>query len=118
MSTLLQTEDLSFLHGKQVDQVCIGLYQLQIRLSENVCISLEGNFHHKGHGSSSANMMEISTKGSTLLSLLGKTVERVMAGAGNALTLQFSDNEVLTIFIRGASYESLMITAPGKNIVA
>jgi hypothetical protein len=89
-----------------------------MHLQENVSIYWTHHFDHKGRGASSADMTETSTRDTTLLSLLGQTVERVVTGTDNALTLQFSNNEVLTIFVSGGPYESIEITAPGTCIVA
>jgi hypothetical protein len=118
MSAILQAEDFSFLRGKEVIQICFGLYQIQLRLHEKVCISWTHSFDHTGRGISSADMTELSTRDTTLLSLLGQTVERVVTSTDNALILQFSNNEVLTIFVGGGPYEAISITAPGKHIIA
>lgn len=118
MSNILQAEDLSFLRGKEVNQICFGLYQIQIHLLHDICVSWTYHFDHKGRGAISADMTENPSRDTTLLSLLGLTVERVVADSDNALTLQFSNNEVLTIFVSGGLYESVSITAPGITIVA
>lgn len=109
-------KDFSFLHGKQVDQICIGRYQLQIHLSEGCSVSIEGGFHHKGH--TPARREELASKGATLVSLLGKTVERVVVNGEMSATIQFSNSEVLTIFVEGGPYESLGVTARGITVVA
>ena len=118
MTAALQAMDLSFLRGKRVDQICIGLYQLQIRLSEEVCISIERDFQHKNKGQATGQREELSSRGATLISLLGKTVERVVMENEKSVTIQFSNSELLTIFVEGGAYESLTVTAPGINIVA
>jgi hypothetical protein len=118
MSNILQAEDFSFLRGKEVIQICFGLYQIQMHLFENVSICWEHRFDHKGRGAISADMTESLTRDTTLLSLLGQTVERVVTSTHNALILQFSNNEALTIFVSGGPYESVSITAPGKHIIA
>ena|SRR5260221_14324900 len=118
MSAILQAEDFSFLRGREVQQICFGLYQIQMHLFENISIAWEHDFDHGGHGTSSAKLKENSTRDTTLLSLLGETVERVVTSTNNALILQFSNNEVLTIFVSGGPYESISITAPGKHIIA
>jgi hypothetical protein len=76
----LQSADLSFLLRKQVQQLCVGLHQVQLRL-------------------------------------LGQTVERVVAVEANALEIQFSNNETLTLYPGNEAYESFQITAPGTTIV-
>jgi len=118
MSAILQAEEFSFLRGKEVIQICFGLYQIQLRLHEKICISWTHHFDHRGRGTISADMTENPTRDTTLLSLLGQTVERVVTSTDNALILQFSNNEILTIFVSGGPYDSVSITAPGKNIYA
>src|SRR4051794_39172747 len=118
MSTNLQAQDFSFLRGKEVIQICFGLYEIQLRLVENINVCWENRFDHNGRGAVSADMTENTTRDTTLLSLLGQTVERVVTSTRDALILQFSNNEVLTIFVSGGPYESVSITAPGKHIIA
>jgi Family of unknown function (DUF6188) len=113
----LPDTDWSFLTGKRVDQICIGLYQIQLNLSDSVSVSIEGRFAHKGlHGTSNEEAMP--KKACTLISLLGSTVERAGAEDERTLIIEFSNEEILKIFVAGAPYESFSVTAPGKTITA
>jgi hypothetical protein len=38
--------DLSFLNGREVEQVSVGLYQVQFGFDEDVRISVEGEFRY------------------------------------------------------------------------
>jgi hypothetical protein len=111
--------DLSFLNGRELIQLCIGLYQTIFKFDEDVAISVEGGFRYfdgqdesiwrPGPGSSS--------RAARTAVLLGAKIENFESDASGTLSLTFSDGRRLTIIGSNNGYESYDITRPGQTIV-
>ncbi len=111
--------DLSFLTGREVTQVAIGVYQVQLHFDEDVGIYVEGEFSyfdgtdnlHWKPEPGSAN-----TAGRTV-ALLGTTIDKFEANENGTLKLSFSNGHHLIIPDSSREYESYQITCPGRYIV-
>lgn len=111
--------DLSFLTGRELIQLAIGVYQVQFGFDEDVRISVESEFRYfdgqiesiwrPEPGSSS-----IAARG---VALLGATIESVGSNIDGTLTLAFSNQHRLTILDSSKEYESYDITRPGQTII-
>jgi len=111
--------DLSFLKGRELIQVAIGLYHMSFRFDEDVAISIEGQFSYfDGHKESIWNREAGATQiaGQTV-ALLGKTIEDFEGQEDGTLRLKFSNGHVVTILDNSKEYESYDITRPGETIV-
>ncbi|HTR85357.1 MAG TPA: hypothetical protein VMI56_12825 [Reyranella sp.] len=119
MYKVLQSTDWSFLVGGEVHQVAIGLHQVQVAVFEDITTSIECDFAHERSGHVLSSSTEMHTKAATLVSLLGKTVESVTPKGEEALILQFSGDERLTLIVGPAEepYESFNVSRPGDIIV-
>ena len=111
--------DLSFLNGREVGQIAVGLYQVQFGFDEDVRISVEGEFHYFDGREECSWMPEpgkapIAAK---TVDLLGATVEKVDWKEDGTLTLTFSNGHRLTILDSSKEFESYDITRPGRTIV-
>ena len=103
--------------GGEVIQIAIGFHQLQVNLTENIGIYIETDFAHEQSGRPLSDATDLPTRSTTLISLLGKVVERVEAEAESALIIHFSGGETLKIFPDDAPYESFQVTGPQGLIV-
>jgi hypothetical protein len=111
--------DLSFLNGREVQQVAIGVYQIQFGFDEDVRISVEGRFtYFDGHEEWVWNPEPGAAQlAARTLSLLGATVQALDAQKDGTLTLNFSNGHRLTIVDNSTEYESYDITRPGQTII-
>lgn len=117
MYRILQSTDWSFLIGTVVEQICIGSYQVQVHLSKDVHISIEYDFVHARNGGVLNETPGLSCKAASLVSLLGKNVERVNPEDEEALSIEFSEGETLRLLVNTDPYESFHITIVNDTIV-
>ncbi len=111
--------DLSFLAGRELIQLAIGVYQVQFGFDEDVRISVESEFRYfdgqaewiwrPESGSSSIAARAVA--------LLGATIESFGSNIDGTLTLAFSNQHRLTILDSSKEYESYDITRPGQTII-
>jgi hypothetical protein len=111
--------DLSFLNGRELGQVAIGLYHIRFGFDEDVAISVEGGF---GYFDGQAEWTWRPEPGSAqiaarTIALLGASIDGFEGKADGTLTLMFSNGQRLTILDNSKEYESYDITRPGQTIV-
>jgi Family of unknown function (DUF6188) len=111
--------DLSFLNGREVDQIAIGVYQIQFGFDEDVRISVEGGFSYFDGESDSVWKPEpgFAQIAARTVALLGATIQTFEAQKDGTLALRFSNGHRLTIPDSSKEYESYDITLPGRTIV-
>lgn len=114
-------EDWSFFIGRQLNQLCIGAYDIQLHF-EDVSISIQGeepakSFSHKNAVSSTSAVGGMPGGAVTLVSLLGASVQKVVAENDTVLAMYFSNNEELRIYDSSDSYESFTINGPKGLII-
>ena len=111
--------DLGFLTGRELIQICIGLYQTIFKFDEEVAISIEGEFRYFDGQDESAWREEPNSSllAARTVTLLGTTIEGFEASADGTLVLTFSNKHRLTIMDSSKEYESYDITRPGQTIV-
>jgi hypothetical protein len=117
MYGLAEGIDLSFLKGREVIQVAVGLYQVIFALDEKVTISVEGSYELHGTEGVSVWTPGATQVAARALSLLGTTITNACATSDGSLDLSFSNDESLVILDASKSYESYQITKPGSAIV-
>ena len=111
--------DLSFLKGRQVEQVAIGIYQIIFGFDEDVKISVESQFNYFDGQRELVWKPEPSASqiAAQTLTLLGATIEKFEGHANGTLELVFSNGCRLTILDSSSEYESYDITRPGQTII-
>lgn len=117
MYRILQSTDWSFLVGNIVEQICIGSFQVQVHLSNDVHISIEYDFIHIRDDRILSETSGLSGKATSLVSLLGKNVERVNPEGEEALSIEFSEGETLKVLVSIDPYESFHVTVVRDTIV-
>ncbi len=111
--------DLSFLNGRQVEQVAIGAYQVIFGFDEDVRISAYIQFRYfdgqeEWIWKPEAGAAQIAAR---TVALLGSTIQSFEAQENGTLSLVFSNDQRLTILDSSKEYESYDITRPGQTIV-
>jgi hypothetical protein len=111
--------DLSFLKGREVIQIAIGVYQIQFGFDEDVRISVGGGFSYLDGQNDSVWKPEPGCEqiAATTVALLGASVETFEAREDGTLTLHFSNGHRLIISDSSKQYESYDITRPGQTII-
>ncbi len=111
--------DLSFLDGRQVEQVAIGIYQIIFGFDEDVRISAYSEFNYfdgreEWVWKPEPGAVQIAAR---TLSLLGATIENFEGRENGTLLLVFSNGQRLILLDSSKEYESYDITRPGETIV-
>jgi hypothetical protein len=108
------SSDYSILVGDRLDQLCIGLYQVQFRFAKGTCLSVESDFRHTPAGQASKAEEILAPKAASLVSLLGTTVVSIGNDVAKSLVMRFSNGEGVEVYFREDGYESLSLAAPGR----
>lgn len=111
--------DLSFLNGRELVQVAIGVYQVQFGFDEDVRISVESYFGYSdGQGEwiwrPEPGASQIAAR---TVALLGSSIQGFQAHEDGTLILTFHGGQRITILDNSKQYESYDITLPGRTIV-
>lgn len=111
--------DLSFLNGRELIQIAIGLYHISFRFDNDVAISVEGEFSYFDGQAEWIWKPEPAAVqiASRTVSLLGARIESFEGHEDGTLRLNFSNRQRLTILDSSKEYESYDITRPGHTIV-
>ena len=119
MYGLSKDTDLSFLNGREVEQVAIGVYQIHFGFDEDVRISVEGQFAYFDGQEEWVWKPEPGAAriAARTVSLLGATIKTFDGKEDGTLSLAFSNGQRLTIVDNSKQYESYNITRPGQTIV-
>jgi len=117
MNTFDQNIDLSFLMGREVVQIAIGIYQVIFAFDEDVTISVEEHFRYACQTATSDWRPGANHAAAATVDLLGTTVKSVSRSEENTLDLRFSNGASLTIISENKGPESYQITARGTIIV-
>jgi hypothetical protein len=119
MPPIKKNVDLGFLNGRELIQLCIGLYQIIFKFDDELAISVEQGFCYFDGQDKWTWRPE---PGSSLLAaravtLLGTRIDSFEVSSGSTLVLNFSNGHNLTIMGGSNGYESYDITRPGQSIV-
>jgi hypothetical protein len=111
--------DLSFLNGREVIQVAIGVYQIQFGFDQDVMICVHSQF---GYFDGRDEWVWTPVPGTAQIAartvaLLGATIESFQGDEDGTLKLTFSNGQRLTILDNSKEYESYDIIRPGSTIV-
>src|ERR1043166_8873542 len=111
--------DLSFLAGRELTQVAIGVYQVQFGFDEDVTISVESEFRYFD---GKAEWIWRSEPGSASIAaravaLLGASITGLESNENGTLAINFSNGHSLSILDSSSEYQSYDITRPGQTII-
>ncbi len=110
--------DLSFLHGRELIQICLGQYQIQFHFHPAGSIMVEGSWELLGVD---GERLDHSVDGPErppyqLHRLIARRVVGSEVSAPRWFALQFESGELLRIFDDSSEFESFQIQ-PGNFIV-
>lgn len=117
MHGLDTTIDLSFLKGREVLQVAIGVHDVQFTFDKDVRISITGSFRYASREGTFEWQPGAPQAAAPALRLLGATVEQVHGQKDGTLELALSTGDRLTVLDDSKEFESYTITRPGQTIV-
>jgi len=111
--------DLSFLVGRELIQLAIGLYQVQFHFDEDVTVSVEAEFcYFDSQDKWNWRQDPISPQvAARTVAILGATITGFESNENGTLALMFSNGHSLTILDPVKQYESYSITRPGQTII-
>jgi uncharacterized protein DUF6188 len=108
--------DLSFLMGRELVQVAVGLYRVQFRFDDEVAVSVEDSFtYERPERKDTWKPGELNVAG-LALELLGSVIKDVRAN-GSEVELTFSNGHKVRLDGEPSAYESYTITSRSGVIV-
>ena len=108
-------DDLSFLLGKTLEQVCIGKYQTLLNFFDRGTIEIACGVEIIAHGQSKKLGDEYRVDiGIELVAFLGKVICRSEKLDG-AIMLVFDDEASVRLLLRGGGYESVNVSGGPKG---
>jgi Family of unknown function (DUF6188) len=111
--------DLSFLVGRELIQVAIGLYQVQFHFDEDVAVSVEAEFRYFDGQDEWIWRQEPSSHqiAARTVTMLGASITSLERSENGTLALMFSNGHRLTVLDSFKEHESYDITRPGQTII-
>jgi hypothetical protein len=110
--------DLSFFSEKELLQVCVGEYQIILRFDGSIDLSLECTFEHvPKHGQVFLGDSSKPISSSSLLTLLGSSVERADNIGEGTIELFFSNGDKVRVYDSNDGTQSYRITFPEGRII-
>jgi hypothetical protein len=110
-------EDLTFLLGKELIQVCAGLHQTILYLNGDTSISLECKFEVSKLLDGESEGRSCCSTTETLLTPLGSRIVSVANKGDGELAVAFSDGSTLVIFDSNPDHESYQISDSTHSII-
>lgn len=117
MHGLDTTIDLSFLKGREILQIAIGIHDVQFAFDKDVRISITSSFRYVSREGSFEWQPGAPEAAAPAVRLLGATVEQVFGQKDGTLELTLSTGDRLTVLDNSKEFESYTITRPGETIV-
>jgi hypothetical protein len=110
--------DLTFFHGRALQQVCIGLHEAILRLDGDIELTVQTDIGHRSAiGEITAVYKTIVPAAGALSRLLGASVVGAHAEPPGTLVLRFDTAESIEIYDSSAEYESYQIKCGDKLTV-
>jgi hypothetical protein len=118
MYRLSPNEDLSFLIGVEVIQVCIGRNEVIINAHPEVRITILGDFSFAASSGAPPTRYDVPTEGGVaILGLLNDTVTAASACADGGLHIQFGSGAQLDVHDDSDQVESFWIRSGKREII-
>src|SRR5438445_5936582 len=117
MYVLKRDANLSFLIGREVIQVAIGVHHVIFHFEEDISISVGGEFEYSDDQGTVVWKPGASRAAANTVVLLGAKIESLASFENGTIVIHFSNGARLVIPDPSAEYESYQITRPGETIV-
>ena len=109
--------DFSFMIGRELIQIAIGVYQVIFGFNEGVRISVEAQFEYTTKETWVEWRPGASHVAASTVGLLGARVESVKSFRDGTLELSFSNGDLVVLRDASPGYESYQVMRPGQTIV-
>ena len=117
MYGLPKDSDLSFLLGKELIQICLGLHERMLHFYEDITITLECEVKVSNLKDDGGEACASCPGDAELLKILGSRITGVTNKGGGELALTFSNGSILMMFDSNSDYESYQISGPTGTII-
>jgi hypothetical protein len=118
MYKLDSSTNLSPLIGKELIQVCIGLYQVILRFTGELSITIQCLYFFSKEGDTFEGSGEDPSTSKNLVCLLGHSIESAEIQGDNKLIINFSNSCCLALVNDSEVYESFIVTDGIFEIIA
>lgn len=105
----LPTDDLTFLEGTRLLQVCIGSNEVILNFDREVSITIESTFRVRSSEGEDIVFENSPSSAAALAELLSERVTEVHGQTDGTLRLLFSRGAVLEIYDSSKNYESYQV---------
>jgi hypothetical protein len=110
-------EYVGFLIDQEVVQVCYGLHQVVLHLTNDVSIMLECEFRYEFAQHSAAGRAGAPMTASALLELIGLKITSAATTGDGTLRLAFSNSSTLFLFDSNESFESYALRSAEHEVI-
>jgi len=117
MYGLSKGENLDFLKGVKLLQLCIGSNEVILNFSRDISITIESRLDFLSHAQSSVTTEAGPASAATLAKLLSDTITGVRGSSDGAIHLSFAKGTGLVIHDSSGEYESYQIKHGDEIIV-
>jgi len=109
-----------FLVGRFLEQICFGLYQVQLRFDQRVTIAVESTFLYKDSLASEPRKIgipDLPAIQSDLLQLLHHKIVNAFGNEEGTLTMEFDHGHILLCLDDEPAYEAYQIIQGEDQII-
>ena len=117
MYGLDKNENINFLVGKELLQVCVGAFQVILILDNDITITLECEYEYEFNSQKINCSSDIPEQACSLLKSLGSKITNISNLGNGDIELGFSGGSVLKIYDSNKNSESYQIISPQKDII-
>ena len=117
MYKLNRTLDFSFLIGKELLQVCVGVVQVILRFDEQVSISIESDFIIIDENQNEFYCLDIPSDTGHLIKFLGLKIQHVEVLEFDKLGIYFSNGCAIFLMDNNEFSESFQIISIDDEII-
>lgn len=118
MYGLEKSVNLEFMRNSELQQICFGLYEIQLHFTKNLSICIESDCHLIDSNDSITKLAGNKPEASKcLVCLLGKKIENVENVGGGEVRLILSGKYTLILLDGNKKTESYNIIATNEEII-
>lgn len=107
--------DYSVFGGRALEGVDFRAYTIRLWFDGELAISMESSYSHQLPDGREPDVINVPSPGSTLIQLIGQTIESACAEGKGTLALSFDGGHTLRIFDDNPMYECYEIHALGRD---
>jgi hypothetical protein len=109
--------DLTFLHGKELESVSIGLHDVILHFDERVKITVTSECKYQTKTGETISIENYPASASLICKLINHSIVDAQGEENGTLSLKFSNGDTLIIYDDSEQYEAYQIQNGDKLIV-